>query len=111
MQAVIQKVVATETEAKQLVQAARTETGERLASARWQARQIVEAAKREARLEAAKTLAAAETEATNEKNERLARAAREMETNLRLDEATTRQAVEAALRCVRGGSEPTAKAP
>lgn len=111
MQAVIQKVVATETEAKQLVQAARTEAGELLTSAHLQARRLVEAAHREARLETEKILGTAEAEAADEKQERLARAAREIDTNLRLDEATARQAVAAALRCIRGCPQPTGKAP
>lgn len=111
MQEVIQKVVATETEAKQLVQAARTEAGRLLTDARSQARRLVEDAQREARLETDGLLAAAEVEAANEKTELLARAAREIETNIRLDADTARQAVEAAVRCVRGCPQRPEKSP
>jgi len=103
MQEVIQKVIAAETNAKQRVQAARKEADELLTGARAQARQLIAAAQQEARLETEKILAAAEAEAAGEKAERLARAARDLEANIRLDQATVQQAVAAALCCVRGG--------
>lgn len=92
-----------------MVQTARTEAGRLLADARSQARDLVDAAQREARMETEKILAAAETDALREKAERLARAAKDIETNICLDAATAGQAVEAALRCVCGtpnGKDP-----
>lgn len=103
MQEVIQRVIAAEAEAKQLVQAARTEAEQLLGGARVEARQLIEQAKREAQLEAERILAAAEAGARDEKKERLACAAKEIEASIRLDDATAQQAVEAAVRCVRGG--------
>jgi len=97
MQEVIQKVIAVETEAKQLVQAARTRAEELLASSRAQARQIVDDARREAKIETETILAAAETEAEKEKSERLSRVAKEIEAAIHLDEATVQQLVAAAL--------------
>ena len=105
MRDVIQKVIAAETDAKQLVQAARIEADQLLTNARLQARGLVELAHREARLETETILAAAEAEAGRDKAERLARATAEIQSNLRLDGATARQAVEAALRCVCGKQE------
>lgn len=107
MQEIIQKVVASETEAKQLVQAAWNEAGELLTRARLEARQRVAAAHTEARLEAEKILAAAEKEAANAKQERLAQAAREIDTSIRLDAVTAQQAVEAALHCLCGRDSKT----
>lgn len=107
MREVIQKVIAAETEAKQLVQAARTEADQLVTNARLQARDLVEQAHRETRLEAETILAAAETEAGHEKTERLARATAEINTSFRLDETAARQAADAALRCVCGFSGRT----
>ena len=104
MREVIQKVIATETAAKQLVQAAQSEADQLVTRARMQARDLVERAQREARLEAEKILAAAEAEAAREKAERLARAAAEIKATIRLDDAMVQQTVAAALRCVCGSS-------
>lgn len=103
MREVIQQVIAAETEAKQVVQAARIEAGQLLASTRAQAREVIEAAQREAKLESERILAAAETDAIREKAEQLARAAKEIEMNIRLDAETARTIAEAAVRCVLGG--------
>jgi len=102
MREVIQKVIATETEAKQVVQAARTEAGQLAASARAQAGQMLEQANREAKLETEKILSTAEAEAAREKAERLARAAAEINRHIRLDETTAQAAVAAAMCCVCG---------
>ena len=102
MREVIQKVIASETEAKQLVQAARVEADELVRRARLEAHTLVEQAVREARLEAEKILAAAEDAAAREKTERLARAAAEINTRIRLDETAANQVAEAVLHCVCG---------
>ncbi len=100
MREVIQKVIATEGEARQLAQAARAEAERLVAQARQQARDLTEQAGRAAKLEAETLLAAAEAEAAREKTERLALATAEIETNIRLDETMARLAVAAAVRCV-----------
>jgi vacuolar-type H+-ATPase subunit H len=102
MREVIQKVIATETDAKQLVQAAQTEADQLLNSARLRARDLADQAHGEAKLEAEIFLAATEAEATREKADRLADAAAEINTNIRLDAAIAQPAVEAGVRCVRG---------
>ena len=102
MREVIQKVIATETEAKQLVAAARRDADQLVTQARLQARDWAEQAQREAGLAAETILAAAEAEALREKAERLARAAAEIKSYFRLNEAVKQQAVEAALSCVCG---------
>jgi vacuolar-type H+-ATPase subunit H len=104
MREVIQKVIATETGAKQLVQAAQTEADQLLNSARMRARDLADQAHGEAKLETEKIIAAAEDEAAREKADRLADAAAEINTNIRLDAATAQPAVEAAVRCVCGFS-------
>ena len=104
MRDVIQKILTTESEAKQLVQAARTEVEQLLSNVRLQARNLVEQAHRESRVEAEKILAVAEAEAAREKAAQLAGADAEINSTIRLDETTAHQSVEAALRCVCGSS-------
>lgn len=104
MQAVIERVMATEAEARQLVQTARAEAEQLVAGARVQARQLIDEARREARREADEILAAAEAEAVAEKQKRLAQAAKDVDAQVRLDEATMQAAVEAAVRCLCGGT-------
>lgn len=111
MQEVIQKVVAAEAEAKRLVGAAKAGADQLLAAAHLQARQLIEAAHQEAKLDKERILAAAESEAANEKSERLARAARKIESTIQLDEATAQQAVAAAVSFIRGLPQPTESPP
>ncbi len=104
MRDVIQKVVATEAEARQLVQAARNEADQLLSGARLQARALVERAHQEVRGEAERIIVAAEKVALQEKTERLARAAVEIKNNIALDETAAWRVADAALRCVCGFS-------
>ena len=104
MRDVIQKILTTESEAKQLVQAARTEVEQLLSNVRLQARNLVEQAYQETKAEAENILAVAEAEAAREKAERLAGAAAEINATIRLEETTAQQAAQAALRCVCGSS-------
>jgi vacuolar-type H+-ATPase subunit H len=105
MRDVIQKVIATETEAKQRVQSARVEA-ERMVTGAWKrAQELVVSAQLAARLEAEKLLATALQTAEAEKKERLAHAATEIETRVSVDEATVRQAAKAATRCVCGSRQ------
>ncbi len=111
MREIIQKVIASESEAKQLVQAARTEADRLLSRTRLEARGAVEQAHREARRETESILAAAETDAAREKAERLARAAAEINARIRLDETVANEAVAAAWRCVCGFPPPNQSSP
>jgi vacuolar-type H+-ATPase subunit H len=107
MRDVIQKIIATEAEAKQRVQAAYSQAERILSEARKCAQEQVAAARQSARLDADKMLATAVQTAKAEKKQRLVRAAAEIETQVRVDEATARQAVEAVTRCVCGLYQPT----
>ena len=100
MRDVIQKVIAAEGEAKLIVKAARKEGDCILTDARTQAQDLVDQARKEARLEAERMLEAAEQEANQEKQERLTRAAAEIQTQIRLEEPIMQRAVGIVVRCV-----------
>jgi len=102
MRDVIQKVIATEAEAKSMVEAARTEAGRITAEAQKQAETLIGRARQEARVEMEKILATALQEAEREKQELLARATVEMESQIRFDQGTRERAAKAVLRCVCG---------
>jgi vacuolar-type H+-ATPase subunit H len=102
MREIIQQVIATEAQAKQMIQAARAEAGRLLDAARKEARDRVEQARQEARIEAGTILTAATEQADQEKAGHLKRAAAEIHQQVSLDETTMRQAAEAAVRCVCG---------
>jgi vacuolar-type H+-ATPase subunit H len=110
MRNVIQKVLETEAEAKRLVEAAKAEAEDILSKARKQAQELLAQARREARAEAERMVEAAVKEAERERQERLARAAAEIKTQVRLDEPVTRRAVEGVVLCVCGQQQP-AQAP
>lgn len=100
MRDVIQRVIATEAEAKCIVEAARVEGARILAEAQKRSQDIATRARQEAQIEAKRMVEAAVSEAGREKQERLARAAAEIETQVRLEETTKQRAVEASIRCV-----------
>ena len=102
MRDVIQKVIATEAEAKRMVAAATTEAGRITSDAQKQAEAIVGRARQEARVETEKILATALQEAEQEKQELLARATVEMESQICIEQDTRDRAVKAAIRCVCG---------
>lgn len=102
MHDVIQKVIAAEAEAKHIVEAGRSERDRILSDAQQRAEGVVGQACREARADAGKMIESAVQEAEREKQECLARAAAEIEAQIRLDEATRQRAVEAIVRCVCG---------
>lgn len=110
MRDVIQKIIVTETEARQRVQAARAEAERILSEARAHAQEIVEAARQSARLEADEVLTEALRNAETEKKRRLARVAAEIEAQIHIDDATARQMTDAVARCVRGSSSTTQSA-
>ena len=106
MRNVIQKVLEAEAEAKRLVEAAKAEAEDTLCQARKQAQELLAQGRREARAEAERIVEAALKEAEHEKQERLARAAAEIKTQIHLDEAMTRRAVEGVVWCVCGRQQP-----
>ncbi|HEU5395891.1 MAG TPA: hypothetical protein VFV81_01900 [Verrucomicrobiae bacterium] len=107
MRDIIQQVVTTEAEAKQLLDAARSRAEEQVAEARRRAREQVEQARREADREAAALLDAAETQAATEKASRLASATVEINAGIRPDGALVQELIRAAARCVGGLNSET----
>ena len=97
MREIIQKVIATENEAKQQLAAAKAEAGRLEANARLQARQQLDDAHAAGKHEAAAILAAAEAGAAREKAGQLAQVTTEINATLRWDATMTRQIVAAAL--------------
>ena len=106
MREVIQRVLASEAEAKGIVEAARAQAAPILAEAQKKSQALAARVRQEARLEADRLMAAAVSEAGREKQERLARATAEIENQVRLEETTRQRAVEAVLRCVCEPSRP-----
>jgi vacuolar-type H+-ATPase subunit H len=104
---VIQKVIATEAEAKRIVEAAKAVADSISSDAQKQAQELVARARQEARAEADGIVTVAVREAGQEKHERLARAIAEIESQVRLDETTRQRAVAGAIRCVCGQGWPT----
>lgn len=102
MREIIQKVVATEGEAKQLLQASRMAADQLLERAQAQARALVEQARVDARRAAAQLLEAAEGQAQQDKTALMTRATAEIQTSISLDDTTRRQIAEAAARFVAG---------
>jgi vacuolar-type H+-ATPase subunit H len=102
MRDVIQKIIATESEAKAIVEAARAEADRILSDARKKGQDIVERALQEARVEAEKIVEAAIEGAEREKEKRLTHAAAEIETQIQLDQKSRQWAVEGVVRCVCG---------
>jgi vacuolar-type H+-ATPase subunit H len=107
MRDVIQKILETEAEAKRLVEAAKAEADETLSKASTQTQELLAQARREVRAEAERMVQAAVEEGEREKQERLARAAAEIKSQIRLDETVIQRAVEGVVRCVRGQHQPT----
>ena len=102
MRDLIQKVIATEAEAKQQVQSAKIEAERISVEARKRAQELVTVARQTAQLEADKILAAGWQAAEVEKRQCLARATAEIETLVQLDAATPQQVAETVTRCVCG---------
>jgi V/A-type H+-transporting ATPase subunit G/H len=102
MREVIQKVIATEAEAKHLVEAARAEAGRIIAEAQRQAEALISQARQDARVEGERILTATVDEAGRERQEQVTRATQEMESELRFDEDTRERAIQAVVRCVCG---------
>lgn len=102
MRDIIQKVVATEAEAKRMVQAAQSEAERILLEARKRAQELAGTARVATRLEAEKMLATALQTAEADKKERLAHADTDLEMRVSVDKTIVRQTAEAVVRCVCG---------
>lgn len=102
MREVIKNVIATEAEAKGMVAAARAEADRIASDAQQRSQEVVAQARLEARVEAERLVEATEREAEREKQERLARATVEIETQVGLEQTNRQRAVAGAVRCVCG---------
>ena len=100
MRDVIEKLVETETEAKRIVAEARVEAERVLATAHQQAAEGKLRLEDMTRTEAAKIVAAAAQAAASETRERLATAARELETQVSPTPATLEPIIDAIVGCV-----------
>lgn len=94
MRDVIQKVIATETEAKQLVEAAKAERDQILSDAQKKADEIMRQTLQTVRSEAEKIMTAAIEEGEREKQEKLAGIIAEIDSQIRIDETLKEQVVE-----------------
>jgi vacuolar-type H+-ATPase subunit H len=102
MREVIKNVIATEAEARGMVAAARAEADRITSDAQKRSQEMVAQARLEARAEAERLVEAARREAEREKQEQLARATVEIETQVRLEQTNRHRAVAGAVRCVCG---------
>jgi len=102
MREVIQKAIEAENEGKGRVAAAKAEAEAILSKAAKQSQELLERGQQEARTGAEQMVEAVVLQAEREKGELLARAAGEIEAQVRLDEATRQRAVDSVVRCVCG---------
>jgi vacuolar-type H+-ATPase subunit H len=100
MRDVIQKIIATESEAKLIVEAAKAQADIILSDAQKKGHEIVELARQEATIEAGKILNAALEAAEHEKQLNLTNAVVEIESRIKLEPAVKQRAVEGIVRCV-----------
>jgi vacuolar-type H+-ATPase subunit H len=102
MQDVVGIVLQAEAEAKRILEEAEAEAERLTSEARSRAHEIVQMRRREAAEEADAIVKSAEQDAQGEREERLARAAVEIEAAVQLDPSAARQLVDAVLSCVGG---------
>jgi len=102
MREVIKNVIAAEAEARGMVAAARAEADRIASDAQKRSQDMVAYARLEARVEAERLVEVAGRDAGREKQERLARATVEIETQVRLEQTNRHRAVVGAVRCVCG---------
>lgn len=100
MRDVIQKIIAAENEARLIVEAAKAEADRILSDAKKKGHDIVERTRQEALIEAEKIVEAAAEAAECEKQRRLAEAAAQIESRVRLEPAARQWAVSEVIRCV-----------
>lgn len=103
---VIKEVIAAETEARRVLADTRIKGDGILADARKRARELLDQSLARAKSEASALSTAAMEEAGLETAAMIERARAGIESQVRLDDAVMRAAVEAVVRCVRGGRNP-----
>ncbi len=102
MHDVIQRLVETEAEAKRMLEEARAEAERIVTEAQKKAADLMARSHKQTRSEGEEVIQTAVRDAEVEKQERLARAAAEIEAQVRLNETNGQHAVESVVRCVRG---------
>lgn len=100
MQDVIQRIIATESEARLIVESAKSEADRILSDAQKKGRDIVEQARARALLESEAIVKAAVRESEKEKQRRIADAVIEIEKQIQLEPRTKQWAIEGVIRCV-----------
>jgi vacuolar-type H+-ATPase subunit H len=111
MRDVIQKIIASEAEAKQLVASARAESERIVSEARKRAEALRARVNRETQAEAERILAGATRNGEREKAGRVALAAAEIKTQVRLEPFLREQAAAEVVRCVCGQTHPAEESP
>lgn len=109
MRDVIQKILVSEAEAKQLVAAARAEADGLVSGARKAAADLRARVDRETRAEVEQILAEAARTAEREQQARVAQATLQIEAEVRLDQTLRRRAVAEVVRCVCGSTGTATK--
>jgi vacuolar-type H+-ATPase subunit H len=105
MHEVIQQIIASEAEAKQIIAAARVEANRLLAQAREQAEAMRAIARHETQAEVGRIAEEAARAVALEKKARISHAATELEQHLRLDNTLRQRFVDEIVRCVCGLKE------
>jgi vacuolar-type H+-ATPase subunit H len=102
MRDIIQKIIATESEARLVVESAKAEADRILSEAQKKGHDIVEQARIEALVESDAIMEKAARESEKEKQLRLAETITEIERQIRLEPTTLQWAVEGVIRCICG---------
>lgn len=100
MRDVLEKIIATEGEAKSIVDKARTEAESILSEGRANGHKILEQARHESFMEVNKIIEVAIKSAEEEKDRLLAEAILDIEKNIRLEDSSKRKFAEEVARCV-----------
>ncbi len=111
MRDVIKKVLASEAEAKRMVEQAKAEADRILSDAQKQGQEFIARTRQETRAEAENLLETAIRTAEQEKQQRLARVVAEIQNQVCLDETTRQRAVAEVIRCVCGQRHPMKGSP
>jgi vacuolar-type H+-ATPase subunit H len=100
MRDIIQKIIATESEARLIVESAKAEADRILSDAQKRGNDLVEQARAKALMESHAIVETAVKEIEREKQLRLAEAVAEIERQIRLEPTTMQWAIEGVVRCV-----------
>ncbi len=100
MREVVQSIIATEGEARRIVEAARTEAERIMSEARKKGYDMIERVRQDTLVETEKMIGAAVKAAEEEKERLLTETAAEIEGKIRFDPTTRQQVIERVVRCV-----------